>query len=82
MVDKGPAPPTPRREPVAEHGDNGIEPVTREVAIGPCLPEQVIEILFGPFPRPDLGYDMLCQDIQRILGYHQPVEFTASCAIE
>ena len=52
------------------------------VAIRPGAAHQREQLVLAPFPRRDLGDDLLRQHVERLLGDDEPVELAAAHAVE
>src|SRR5207247_1104136 len=82
MMQIGAPPATTGRKTVREHPHNSVEIFPGQVPEWVRAHDHFEEGIFCPFFRSYRGHNLLGQDIQRLLGNRQMVEFAASNRVE
>ncbi len=67
-VEERPGPAAPGGGALGEHGHDGVELPTRELAVGPGPPAEREELVLADRPRRRLGHDLLGEDVERARG--------------
>src|SRR5713101_1576838 len=82
MMQIGAAPATAGRKTVGEHPHYRVEIFPGQVPEWVRAPDHFEQRIFRPFFGSNGGYYLLGQDIQRLFGNRQVIEFTASNRVE
>ena len=79
---RGTTPPAPAGEAFREHAHHLAELLALQLSIRPRTAQQGVEVLLVPVARRDLGHDLLRQHVEGLLGYDQPIQLAAICAVD